>query len=86
MSKANTYKVKITSKRQVTFPKHVLEAMNVGPGDVLEIRESSAGYVVEPQPKKLRRPKSLRHLIPDDYPDFDLEAFRNNTYDPSLRD
>ena len=25
--------VKITSKRQVTFPKHVLDALGVGPGD-----------------------------------------------------
>ena len=27
--------VKITSKRQVTFPKQVLDAMGVGPGDFL---------------------------------------------------
>ena len=32
--------VKVTSKRQVTFPAHVLEAMGVGPGDYLEIQES----------------------------------------------
>ena len=85
MSKAESYQVKITSKRQVTFPKHVLEAMNVGPGDMLEIKESSAGYVVEPK-RSLERPKSLSHLISDDTPDFELEAFRNGTYDPSLRD
>ena len=31
--------VKITSKRQVTFPAHVLDAMGVGPGDHLEVTE-----------------------------------------------
>ena len=29
--------VKITSKRQVTFPKRVLDALGVKPGDYLEI-------------------------------------------------
>jgi bifunctional DNA-binding transcriptional regulator/antitoxin component of YhaV-PrlF toxin-antitoxin module len=28
--------VKITSKRRVTFPKHVLDALGVGPGDLLD--------------------------------------------------
>ena len=32
--------LKITSKRQVTFPAHVLDAMGVGPGDRLELQES----------------------------------------------
>ncbi len=31
--------VKVTAKRQVTFPKHVLDAMGVGPGDRLELLE-----------------------------------------------
>ena len=29
--------IKITSKRQVTFPARVLNAMGVGPGDRLEL-------------------------------------------------
>ena len=41
--------VKITSKRQVTFPAHVLEAMGVGPGDRLEIVESPEGYLLKPK-------------------------------------
>ena len=40
--------VKITSKRQVTLPAHVLEAMGVGPGDRLEIQESADGFLLKP--------------------------------------
>ena len=31
--------VKVTSKRQVTFPARVLDALGVGPGDQLELSE-----------------------------------------------
>ena len=41
--------VKITSKRQVTFPAHVLDAMGVGPGDRLELVESPEGYLLKPR-------------------------------------
>ena len=41
--------VKITSKRQVTFPAHVLDAMGVGPGDHLEIQETPEGYLLKAQ-------------------------------------
>ena len=33
--------VKITSKRQVTFPARVLDALGVGPGDHLELEEGA---------------------------------------------
>ena len=32
--------VKITSKRHVTLPAHVLDALSVGPGDTHELSES----------------------------------------------
>ena len=41
--------VKITSKRQVTFPVHVLEAMGVGPGDYLEVMEAAGGFLIKPR-------------------------------------
>ena len=41
--------VKITSKRQVTLPAHVLDAMGVGPGDRLELIESPDGYLLRPR-------------------------------------
>ena len=78
--------VKITSKRQVTFPAHVLDAMGVGPGDRLEIVESPDGYLLKPRRIEHSRLAPLRHLIPDDYPPFDIRKFREGTYDPALRD
>ena len=38
--------VKITSKRQVTFPARVLEALGVGPGDQLELTEGQDGFIL----------------------------------------
>ena len=78
--------VKITSKRQVTFPAHVLDAMGVGPGDRLEILESPDGYLLKPRRIDHSRLAPLRHLIPDDHPPFDIREFRDGTYDSSLRD
>ena len=75
--------VKITSKRQVTLPKHVLEAMGVGPGDWLELLEGPDGYTL--RPKRIDRSKlaSLRRLIPPDAPPFDIRKLRDEGYDPT---
>ena len=78
--------VKITSKRQVTFPAHVLEAMGVGPGDRLEIVESPEGYLLKPRRIDHSKLGILKDLIPPDAPPFDIREFRDGTYDPSLRD
>ena len=78
--------VKITSKRQVTFPAHVLEAMGVGPGDRLEITECPDGFLLKPKRIDYSRLAPLRHLIPEDHPPFDIREFRDGTYDSSLRD
>lgn len=78
--------VKITSKRQVTFPAHVLDAMGVGPGDHLEIQESSEGYLLKPRRIDHSKLGILKDLIPPDAPPFDIREFREGTYDPVLRD
>ncbi len=78
--------VKITSKRQVTFPAHVLDAMGVGPGDRLEIVESPDGYLLKPMRIDHSRLGVLKDLIPPDAPPFDIREFRESTYDPALRD
>ena len=78
--------VKITSKCQVTFPAHVLEAMGVGPGDRLEIVESPEGYLLKPRRIDHSKLGILKDLIPPDAPPFDIREFRDGTYDPSLRD
>ena len=41
--------VKITSKRQVTFPARVLDALGVGPGDQLELEEGPDGLILRPR-------------------------------------
>ena len=78
--------VKITSKRQVTFPAHVLDAMGVGPGDSLEILESPEGYLLKPRRIDHSKLGILKDLIPPDAPPFDIREFRDGTYDPALRD
>ena len=78
--------VKITAKRQVTFPAHVLDAMGVGPGDRLEIVESPEGYLLKPRRIDHSRLGVLKDLIPPDAPPFDIREFREGTYDPALRD
>ncbi|MCY3774050.1 MAG: AbrB/MazE/SpoVT family DNA-binding domain-containing protein [Gemmatimonadetes bacterium] len=78
--------VKISSKRQVTLPASVLDALGVGPGDQLEIKESPDGFILKPFRIDYSRLGSLRDKIPPDHPPFDLESFRKQPYDPSLRD
>ena len=78
--------VKITSKRQVTLPAQVLEALGVGPGDRIEILESPEGYLLKPKRIDHSKLAPLRHLIPDDHPPFDIREFRDGTYDSALRD
>ncbi len=78
--------VKITSKRQVTFPAHVLDAMGVGPGDHLEVTEGPDGFIIRPRRIDHSRLGLLKDLIPPDAPPFDIREFREGTYDPALRD
>ena len=78
--------IKITSKRQVTFPARVLEQLGVRPGDRLELEESRHGYVLRPRRVDVSLLGGLRDLIPTGHPPFDIDAFREGTYDPALRD
>ena len=78
--------VKITSKRQVTFPARVLDALGVGPGDQLELREGPDGYTLRARRIDYSRLGTLRNKIPSGHPPFDLAAFRRKAHDPTLRD
>ena len=85
--------VKITSDRQVTFPAGVLEELGLGPGDQLEVEKVSGGFILrsrrtDSRPRKID--ESLLGYLADqiapDHPPFDIEKFRREGYDPSLRD
>ena len=78
--------VKITAKRQVTFPARVLDALGVGPGDRLEILESSDGFVLRPQRIDTSRLAPLRDKVKRGKGTFELESFRRVAHDPTLRD
>ena len=74
--------VKITAKRQVTFPKRVLETLGVGPGDQLELQECPDGFILRPRRIDRSKLAPLRDLIPSDHPPFDIRKFRDEGYDP----
>ncbi len=55
--------VKITSKRQVTFPARVLDALGVKPGDQLELTEGPDGYIIRPRRIDYSRLGTLRGCV-----------------------
>ncbi|MGH8611586.1 MAG: AbrB/MazE/SpoVT family DNA-binding domain-containing protein [Gammaproteobacteria bacterium] len=78
--------VKITAKRQVTFPARVLEALGVKPGDQIELQESQEGFILRPRRIDLTRLAQLRSKLRKGQGSFDLESFREQPHDPTLRD
>lgn len=79
--------IRITSKRQVTFPAKVLAALGVGPGDTLELLpDGQGGYTVKPRRLHLEKLAPLRGRLPQGTGTFDLETFRNESHHASLRD
>ena len=78
--------VKITSKRQVTFPAKVLDALGVKPGDHLEIENGAHGFIIRPRRIDSSLLAPLRRQLSPTHPPFDLQAFRDQTHDPALRD
>ncbi len=69
--------VRITSKRQVTLPAHVLEALGVGPGDQLELLEGPDGYTLRAKRIDLSMLGGLRDKIAPGTPPFDIRKFRD---------
>ena len=78
--------VKITAKRQVTFPAHVLDALGVKPGDRIEIEKRPDGYMLRPCHIDSTRLAPLRGKLPRGKGSFDLETFRSQPHDRAVRD
>ena len=80
--------VKVTSKRQVTFPKDVLEELGVGPGDRIELVKGPHGYVLKPKRIDYSRLGTLADKISPRHPPFDIRKFRDlreQGHGPSVR-
>lgn len=78
--------LKITTKRQVTFPARVLDGMGVGPGDQIELVESDDGFLLRPRRIVPERLAPLRDKVTRGRGTFDLQRFRSEIHDPLLRD
>jgi len=78
--------VKITAKRQVTFPARVLKALGVQPGDQLELEEGPDGFILRPRRIDITRLAPLRTKIQHGRGTFELGSFREQRHDPALRD
>lgn len=78
--------VKVTSKRQVTFPARVLDALGARPGDRLLLEETPEGYLLCPRRVDPGRLAPLRQKLRRGHGSFDIDAFREQPHDPSLRD
>ena len=61
--------LKITSKRQIALPVHVLDAMGVGSGDRLQFIPSLDGYLLRPRRIDYSRVGTLRAKISEGHPD-----------------
>lgn len=78
--------ITITSKRQVTFPAHVLAALGAKPGDRLELQPSPDGFLLRAKRVDASMLGTLRGKLGKTAPAFDIHAFREQAHDPALRD
>lgn len=68
--------VKVTSKRQVTFPARVLEALGVKAGDLLELLEGPDGFLLRARRIDLGKLGTLRGKLRRGKGKFDISEFR----------
>ncbi len=78
--------VRISSKRGVTLPARVLEALGVKPGDQLELQETPDGLLLRPRRVDATRLAPLRGKLKRGRGTFDIERVRELANGPTLRD
>ena len=78
--------IRITSKRQATFPSRVLDALGVKPGDRIELQEGPNGFLLKARRVEPMRLAPLRGKLRAPSSSFDLDTFRSSPHDPALRD
>jgi len=78
--------ITITTKRQVTFPAKVLDALGAKPGDRLELIETPEGFLLRARRIDPARLAPLRGKLRRGQGSFALETFREEPHDPTLRD
>ena len=77
--------VKITAKRQVTFPSKVLQAMGVKPGDRLEVEAGPDGFILRPCVVDRSLLAPLRGKLKRGVGGLDLGTFRELAFQCSRR-
>lgn len=77
--------LKMTSKRQVTFPKRVVERLHLEAGDSLTVQETQNGILIQPNRFDISKLAPLRDMIPLDLPAPDLKETRHAVLDQQLR-
>ncbi len=77
--------IKITSDRQVTLPKRVLDTLGVGPGDHIKIIEGQDGFILKPSRIDHSRLGTLKDKLQRGHGTFDIHTFREQPSDPSHR-
>lgn len=77
--------VTVTSKRQVTFPKQVMERLHLRPGDTLLISETEEGILIKPNRFETEGFAPLRGKVDVSLPEPDHEAIRHAALDENLR-
>jgi bifunctional DNA-binding transcriptional regulator/antitoxin component of YhaV-PrlF toxin-antitoxin module len=82
-----TLHIKITAKRQVTFPAAALKALRVKPGDDLYLIQNKDDGRLTPMGVDFSTLGTLKANISPQLPPFDLAAWRSTAKDPArLRD
>lgn len=82
-----TLRIKITAKRQATFPAAALAALRVKPGDYLELIQDKDNWRIAPVGVNLAKLAPLRGKILATHPALDLAKWREAPKDHArLRD